>query len=123
MNRKAVNIMVFSVGLLMLLLRPYVIYRITGHWNTDKNPVKSSLLQRLVKKKDEHYECRENDAVEVRSKKFCFRLPVKRLPSFDFRNLLPAAGFCLAVFAEMAAAIWRIRPGNHRYSLLSCFRI
>ncbi|MBB6112023.1 hypothetical protein HDF23_004796 [Mucilaginibacter lappiensis] len=123
MSRKAVHIMVLSIGMLMLLIRPYLVYQLIGYEIKDKNPVKTRLLQRLIKKKEDHFECYEQAAAEIRGKKFCFRLPVTPVPSFQFQKLHPAAGFCLAAFAEMAAGILLIRRGNHRYCLLSCFRI
>ncbi|MDN5283978.1 MAG: hypothetical protein JWR38_252 [Mucilaginibacter sp.] len=123
MSRKTVNITVLSIGMLMLLIRPYLVYQLIGYQVKDKNPVKTRLLQRLIKKKEDHFECYENTAEEARSKKFGFRLPVTPRPSFQLQSLFPATGLCLAAFAEMAAVILLISPGNHRYSFLSCFRI
>jgi len=115
--------MVFSIGVLMLLLRPYVVYRLTGYGNTDKNPVKSALLQRMIKKKDDHYECLENAAVEVRSSKFSFLLLVKRILSFHCRSTLPISANYLRAFAAMVSSMFLLRQRYRQCSLLSCFRI
>jgi len=123
MSRKAASIIFFSLALLMLLIRPYLVYQLTGHEMKDKNPVKTSLLQRLIKKKEDHYGCRESVAVETRSKKFSFRLPANPLPSFQLKSLLPTSGFCLIALTGIAATILGLRYGNQRYSLLSCLRI
>jgi hypothetical protein len=120
MNRKAVNIMVFGIGLLMLLIRPYIVYQLTGYGDKEKSPVKSSLLQRLIKKKEDRYACHENEAVETSFPKFSFRLPVKSLSSLHFQL---SQAFNSTFFTETKACVSLIRPGNHRHSLLSCFRI
>jgi len=123
MNRKAVNILVFGMGVLMLLLRPYLIYQLTGYGNRDKNPVKSILLQRMVKKKDDHFEYHENAAVEVRGSRFSFQSPTRQISFFPFVSSLPAAGYCLTSFAAIVADLLLIRQRTNRYCLLSCFRI
>lgn len=115
--------MALSIGMLMLLIRPYLVYQLTGYQVKDKNPVKTRLLQRLIKKKEDHFECYDNAAAEFRSKKFCFRIPVILRPTFQLQRLLPAVDFCFATLSGMAAMVLLIRPGNNRYSLLSCFRI
>ena len=122
MNRKTVNILVFGIGMFMFLLRPYLVYRLTEYSSTDKNPVKSALLQRLVKKKDDHYESFEHTATEARSSKFSFQLLVRRISLFHFQNLLSTTAVCLTTLAMLTNVmlLWR---SNHRYSFLSCFRI
>ena len=123
MNRKAVNILVFGIGVLMLLLRPYLIYQVTGYGNRDKNPVKSTLLQRMVKKKDDHHDYHENAALEVRGCKFNFQLPAKQISFFYFGSSLPSTCYGLSAFAAMFTSILLIRQRKHEHCLLSCFRI
>jgi hypothetical protein len=49
------HLTVFTFGVLMLLLRPYCIYQMTAQ-DIRTEPARAwSLLQRLVKKKDEHH--------------------------------------------------------------------
>jgi hypothetical protein len=122
MSKKAVNIMVFSIALIMLLLRPYVIYQLTGQANADRSPVKTSLLQRLIKKKEDHYQWDENAVTEIRSSTFSFRPAVKQLPSFYLQNV-SAATFLLTLLAAITAAALLVGPVSNRYSLSSCFRI
>jgi len=51
-----IGTVVFTLGVLMLLLRPYFVYQMTTADNRS-NPVRAwNLLQRLVKKKDDHHE-------------------------------------------------------------------
>jgi hypothetical protein len=123
MNRKTVNIWIFGIGVLMLLVRPYLVYQLSGYSPAGKNPVKTALLQRLIKKKDDHFEWHDKATLEVRGRGYSFRMPVKRLPGFDFRNLLPSPVSRLTTFATITAKMLLISPVSNRYSLLSCFRI
>ncbi|MGN8070387.1 hypothetical protein [Mucilaginibacter sp. SG564] len=123
MSRKSINIIFFSLSVLMLLIRPYLVYHLTGHSIKDKNPVKTSLLQRLIKKKEEHYEYREIAAAETHHKKFSFRIPVNPLSFFQVKNALPVSGFYLVIFTGLTSVILGNRYGNQRYGLLSCLRI
>lgn len=115
--------MAFTIGVLMLLIRPYLVYQLTGGGNMDKDPVKSTLLQRLIKKKDEHIELHESATVETRAPKFSFSRPVKQLLSFHFRNLLSPTHFCQGVFTVATSTMLILKLVKHRHSLLSCFRI
>jgi hypothetical protein len=123
MNRKTVNILVFSIGVLMLLLRPYLIYQLTGGDNVKKNPVKTSLLQRLIKKKDDYFGWHDKATVEERAPAHDFRLPVKCLSTIyaQYQSQLPA-GYLAFLVTTTATALF-YRKANITPSLLSCFRI
>ncbi|MEO3407499.1 hypothetical protein AAFN85_26505 [Mucilaginibacter sp. CAU 1740] len=123
MNRKTVNILVFSIGVMMLLLRPYLIYQLTSGDNLKKNPVKTSLLQRLIKKKDDYFGWHDKATVEERAPAHDFRLPVKRLSTIyaQYQSQLPA-GYLAFLLTTTAIALF-YRKANSTPSLLSCFRI
>lgn len=123
MNRKTVNIWVFGIGVLMLLVRPYLVYQLSGYSQVGKNPVKATLLQRLIKKKDDHFEWHDKATLEVQGQGYSFRMPVKRLPGFYSFNSLQFPVSRLTTFAAITVKMLLIRPVSHRYSLLSCFRI
>ena len=56
-SKNRTGIFIFTLGVLMLLLRPYLVYQITTTDSYKKNPALSwNLLQRLVKKKDDNHE-------------------------------------------------------------------
>ncbi|SEM81690.1 hypothetical protein SAMN05192574_101901 [Mucilaginibacter gossypiicola] len=122
MNRKTVNLLVFGLGLLMLLLRPYVVYRIIGYRNKDKDPVKTSLLQRMIKKKDEHYECPENSVIESGKPGFNFQAPVRRITLRNFHDVFFLGVPFLASLPQAVRIVLKPCP-RQRFCLLSCFRI
>jgi hypothetical protein len=55
-RRNSINVLLLAFAVVMVLLRPYAAYRISMYPNFAGDPVKvNSLLQRLIKKKDEHH--------------------------------------------------------------------
>lgn len=55
-SRNFIHVLLFAFAVVMVLLRPYAAYRISMNPNFAGDPVKvNSLLQRLIKKKDEHH--------------------------------------------------------------------
>ncbi|UOE47497.1 hypothetical protein MTO98_24110 [Mucilaginibacter sp. SMC90] len=123
MNKKAVHIVVFSIGLLMLLVRPYLVYQLTGRPGTDKNSVKSVLLLRLIKKKEEHYDWNETTGLEASAKRYSLRFIPKPSLSFQFRNLFTLLRSATMALVAATLAISFTHPDNRRLSFLSCFRI
>jgi hypothetical protein len=124
MDRKAWNIFIFTVGVLMLLLRPYMIYQLTKQSNLRNDPVNVyNLLQRLVKKKDEHHETAEVADLQSRQSKTTFRLPVSWVHILrSFIDPIVALLSLSGILATMSVLL-RARPDNHRYRLISCFQI
>lgn len=123
MNKKVVNILVFSLGVVLLLLRPYAVYQLTCRGEFAKDPAKAwSLLQRLVKKKDDLHGQEESPLTNERSSSFSFR-PIAKL-------LMALTGF-LSIFliwpacfkSSLREAIICAYPQRHRYRLVSCFLI
>lgn len=56
MNKRGLHIIVFTIVVLTILLRPYLVYRMTSGNALRTNPARAwNLLQRLVKKKDDHH--------------------------------------------------------------------
>jgi hypothetical protein len=124
MNRRVNCILIFALGTMMLLLRPYMIYQLTQKNALTNDPVKAySLLQRLVKKKDEHHEFTEVMATVNQRLKFSFRLPIVGVKAF-----LACIGVFLSfLFTKITQisvfSIFQIRPENHQYRLISRFQI
>lgn len=55
--KNRIGILILSLGVLMFLLRPYLVYQLTTADKYKTNPTSiSSLLQRQFKKKDDHHE-------------------------------------------------------------------
>lgn len=55
-RKKSAHILILSVAVLMVLLRPYAAYRLSGSADFVANPIKvNDMQQRLVKKKGGHY--------------------------------------------------------------------
>jgi hypothetical protein len=70
--RRLIDISIFSIAVIMLLLRPFMVYQIIQSPALSKNPAATwSLLQRLIKKKDDHHtaEVQEYFAVSQVTKK------------------------------------------------------
>jgi len=116
---KKIHLFVFALGVLMLLLRPYLVYQMTAGDNV-KNPERAwSMLQRLIKKKDEHHEqmCYPVSAVLQGA----FRLRPPRRPFYalsDLQNLFTVkkknAALPKTIFLPVQL---------HRYRLTSCMLI
>jgi hypothetical protein len=124
MNKRVFRVLIFALGTMMLLLRPYMIYQLTQKKAQANNPVKVySLLQRLVKKKDEHHELTEVTATVNQRSKFSFQLPIAWVKAF-----LACIGALLCflytkVIRTSVFSAFQIRPENHQYRLISSFRI
>ena len=124
MNKRVYSILIFVLGTMMLLLRPYMIYQLTQKNALANNPVKAySLLQRLVKKKDEHHEFTEVMATVNRRSKFSFQLPIIWVKAFwacigTFLSFLSIKITQISIFS-----VFQIRPENHQYRLISRFQI
>lgn len=88
MCKRTGHIILFSFGLLMVLLRPFMAYQISSRADFSRDPQKvHSLLQRLIKKKDDHHgELSELFAIERAQIKIPRLLPVA---SLRFRNVVP----------------------------------
>jgi hypothetical protein len=108
----------------MILLRPYAAYQLSTRANISSDPMKvQALLQRLIKKKDEHHEAQELLGTENRSPRFIFISPV--LPVNNLAHFFCSFFFFLTIltFCRQAVAAFYICPENHRYRLISCFQI
>lgn len=116
------HILVFAIGVLMLLARPYLIYQITGNAACRQNPSATcSLLQRLVKKKDDHHDEQMTiGTAELRSSS-TFVHPQRRLLNMLSRLLqllFPPFAATIITFISTISLIQR-----RRYQLVSCLLI
>lgn len=123
MNRKTVNTIIFGIGVLMLLIRPYLVYQLSSSVNSGKYSVKLSLLQRLIKKKDDHFQWHDKAIFEIRGCRFSFIPPVKQLSAFYLQGGFQSSIYYSILFASAFAGISCFRQANNRHSILSCFRI
>lgn len=118
-SRNAIRVFIFSFTVLIVLLRPYAAYQISMRPDIANDPVKvNSLLQRLIKKKDDHHMVIDEAMAAVISPKTARLLPIV-LSSF-------LAGVFALLFAVMAgyrkiAGVPDICPRHKHY--LSLLRI
>jgi hypothetical protein len=124
-NIKAWKILVFTMAVTMLLLRPYLVYQMTGQRVLHSDPAKAySLLQRLIKKKDDHHqEAGDNTLAETRHLRFSFQPPVKLHQRFYIGKNVISTSQRLFLPGLLANTVFSVRPENHRYRILSCFQI
>lgn len=120
MSKRVCNLLVFTIGVIMLLLRPYIIYQLTQK-TAANDPAKTyRLLQRLVKKKEDHHEFTETAATVTQRSRFSFQPVVLRIKAALYSL---ASVFTFLSLMLQAVSYCRIAPQNHRYRLVSCFRI
>lgn len=124
MNRRVCSMLIFALGTMMLLLRPYIVYRLTQKNVTADNPAKAySLLQRLVKKKDEHHEVTEVIATVNQRSRFSFQLPVIWVEAFLAGIGILLSFLSIKITQISVMSVFQILPENHRYRLISRFQI
>jgi hypothetical protein len=107
----------------MLLLRPYAIYQITRVNSANSLSEKANnLLQRLVKKKDDHHTEAWAEAVEVKRFKVLPRLPVMMLSSL-IRNISRSLVSQRLSASKLFSTVFKVSASNHCYRLQSRFQI
>lgn len=117
--KNRIGLYVFTLGVLMLLARPYLVYKMTSA--RDMDPVRAfSLLQRLVKKKDDHHE---------ESAMIASAVPQSAVAERPERKLLAALVICFLTpfkpaprYAERLPLLDAF-PRRHRYRLNNCLLI
>lgn len=120
-KRHNIHLLAFSFAILMVLLRPYAAYRITSQAGFIKDPVKiNNMLQRLVKKKDEHHAAVNDDMIIVQNQRTGRMLPfILLLFSPSLLSFIAAGIKC---FRAAFSAIF-IHSYNKQYLLLARLRI
>jgi hypothetical protein len=97
-SRNSIHILIFSFAVLMVLLRPYAAYRMSMSCDLAGDPVKvNNLLQRLIKKKEEHHAVADENLEAV--------IPAKAAKSLPAVLLL----FLLQAFAPVSATLKRLK--------------
>jgi hypothetical protein len=120
-DKKSIQILVFSFAVFMVLLRPYAAYQISKHAGFASDPVKVyDLLQRLIKKRDEHHIIEQSAFTAVRQSKPAPVLPGTYIPGLYKPSLLSLTG---PKSYLQGNTIFRSYPGNKYYKLLSKFQI
>lgn len=117
-NKRLINIFIFTMAIMALLLRPYFAYQLAESRQLSKDPVAlNALLQRLVKKKDDHHATFASDqsVIESTQNKTRFGLP----------HLIPAVKTACEpiLLAGQPAVLKEIYPSIAYYKLYSTFRI
>ncbi|CAL1519017.1 hypothetical protein [Chitinophaga sp. MM2321] len=122
--KKALSILIFSLGLLMLALRPYSVLQLVKQQGMSDHPIKiSTLLQRLVTKKDEHPYLVKGETAEEPAGKVKISLPMQ--------ILIFLCGHMLSLLALLAnrnnigsiTTVFQLCPENSYYKRLSRFQI
>lgn len=116
--KNRIGFYVFTLGVLMLLLRPYLVYQLTAA--RDMDPARAfGLLQRLVKKKDDHHEEQTATGYAILNSKIA--VTPGRVP------LISLAFFLLSLFHPLIRLVETvpvfIPSQRHRYRLTSCLLI
>lgn len=122
MSRRTLNIGIFGIAVMMLLLRPYLVYQMTGAHARQGNPERAwSLLQRLVKKKDDHHEQQADGAAVLAETARSGVRPVIRLLRTIFQSLMIFGRTTLAV--PLPGSKFNLPAQQQLYRLTSCFLI
>lgn len=120
-GKNSTGLLIVALGVLMLLLRPFAVYQISLKNHLSPNPGRAhTMLQRMVKKKDEHHASDAGAVVMENSGRLAIRI------------VRPALLFIAAFFIAMSKAfnVKLPRPdalaltvSRYRYRLLSCLLI
>jgi hypothetical protein len=121
-NKRTTDIIIFSIAVLLLLLRPFVVYQIAETPKFSGDPVAAnSLLQRLIKKKDDHHSTgiQEYLAFQLADKK---KRPL--LPRYITLNNVSNRNGSFTVSAILGQpTIFKVCSPDKYYCLLSKFQI
>ncbi len=114
-RKKALQILILSVAVIMVLLRPYAAYQLSNHADLAADPRKTyDLVQRLIKKKQDHH------ATIKRRTKVDIALPVIRL-LFNIKQIpFITAGFKRQ---QQITTIFHLTVKNKPYLLLSRLQV
>jgi len=121
-NKRILDVIIFSIAVIMLLLRPFFVYQITENLNVSRNPVAaSSLFQRLIKKKDDHHSADSQEIFAI------YRANKKRVPFLPpYTNIITVSSRYqfLAVFPNPAqSTVFKVYTPSNYHRLLSKFQI
>ena len=115
------KILIFTFVVLTVLLRPYAAYCISTRADVSANPAKVyNLLQRLIKKKDDHHNVAEHEFSLVQPSKKDFVIPVVLQLFFCSLSFLSIVS--LKRYWE-ANKVFRVFTGNNYYKLISRFQV
>ncbi len=120
--KRLIDISIFSIAVLMLLLRPFMVYQMTQSPAFSKDPVASwSLLQRLIKKKEDHH------SSEVQEYFAIAQVTKKTLPTI---NPVKAGKHLFSSFTALKVndcflqpTTFKVYPAIKQYRLFSRYQI
>lgn len=111
------------MAVVMLLLRPFFVYQLTENPNFARDPVAvNSLLQRLIKKKDDHHSAGIGEFLAVQCAERKIAPP---LPNYaEINNFTAFSGTLAAVVKSWQPnTVFQVCPLPKYYRLLSKFQI
>jgi hypothetical protein len=118
-NNRRTYLLIFTLAVTAVLLRPFLAYQLTESQKLTKDPVAlNSLLQRLIKKKDDHHyaDNRELAAAAYQQRNL---LPPPQLKKTQFDRHRSIA----VVILSAQNTVFKISPGLRCYALHAQFRI
>jgi hypothetical protein len=121
-NKRILDVIIFSIAVIMLLLRPFFVYQITENLNLSRNPVAAStLFQRLIKKKDDHHfaDVQEISAIHRANKK---RVPLLSRYT-NSKTVSSRCQFLTVVPNPVQSTIFKVYAPSNYQRLLSKFQI
>jgi hypothetical protein len=120
--KQALSILLFSLGLVMLVLRPFSVVQLVKQQGTEHPRQIGALLQRLVTKKDEHLYLTEVEVAALPDDKVKIRRPMQVLV-FLSRYLFPLHSLLVDKHPHHYTTVFQICPENNYYKRLSRFQI
>jgi formylmethanofuran dehydrogenase subunit E len=122
-GKNTIRLIIYTFGVLTILLRPFVVYSVSVHADFAGKPERTyRLLQKLVKKKDEHHEADAETIVENRQSKYFLLIPQKLFERlFDFVSRLTRVS--AESLLSPATRTYGSPTSNPIYCLISCFQI
>lgn len=119
-RRGTICLIIFGFGVLMILSRPYLVYAMTSGDIAKSNPTRTwRLLQRLIKKKDDHHEYHAEPAI-ITAQAQAIARPVRKMTRFLYRPVVINKAFSVK---QGCLSKTLILAQRHRYLILSCFLI
>jgi hypothetical protein len=121
-NKRTVNVIVFALTVIALLLRPYFAYQLIENQNLTKDPaVVNSLLQRLIKKKDDHHSVSVEDFLAIRCAENKTAPPLRQYTAIN-KLIFPDCILPSVFNSWQLNTIFQVYPHPKYYRLLSSFK-
>ncbi len=122
-NKRIISILIFTLAVIAVLLRPFVFYHLTEKQDLVKDPVAlNSLMQKLVKKKDDRHFLTPGELSAIQCNKE--KIPPPFSPVIIEKKRYPFIDRAFVVYnIKQLNTIFMICPLPKYYCLLSKFQI